>query len=65
MAYLQVRLAPDHLPILFWKHAKVFSRFMLSPRVFHKKLALKDTESRPKLIVLIGGRLHKFCILRS
>ena len=61
---LQVHLAPDHLPILFWKHAKAFSRFMLSSRVFHKKVPLKDIESRPKFIVLLNGCLHKFCILR-
>ena len=62
--FLQVHLAPDHLPILFWKHAKIFSRFMLWSRVFHKKLPLKDIESRPEFIVLIGESLHKFCILR-
>ena len=61
---LQVHLAPDHLPILFRKHAKVFSRFMLSSRVFHKRLPLKDIESIPKFIVFPDGSLHKFCILR-
>ena len=61
---LQVHLAPDHLPILFWKHAKVFLRFMLSSRVFHKKLPLKDIESKPKFIVLPDGSVYKFCILR-
>ena len=61
---LQVHLAPDHLHILFYKHAKVYSRFMLSSRVFHKRLPLKDIESRPKFIVLPDGSLHKFCILR-
>ena len=49
---LQVHLVPDHLPILFWKRTKVLSRFMLSSRVFHKRLPLKDIESRSKLIVL-------------
>ena len=61
---LQAHLAPDHLPILFWNHAKDFSRFMLSSRVFYKRLPLKDIESRPKFIVLPDGSLHKFCILR-
>ena len=37
---------------------------MLSSRVFDKKLPIKDIESRPKFIVLIGGSLHKCCILR-
>ena len=62
---LQVHLAPDHLPILCWKHAKVFSRFMLSSRVSHKRLPLKDIESRPKFIVLPDGSLHKFCVYGS
>ena len=61
---LHVHLAPDHLPIIFWKHTKVFSRFMLSSRVFHKRLPLKDIESRSKVIVLPDGSLHKFCIIR-
>jgi len=61
---LQVHLAPDHLPILFWKHANVFSRFVLSSRVLHKRLPLKDIESIPKFIALPDGSLHKFCILR-
>jgi len=60
---LQVHLAPDHLPILFWKHAKVFSCFMLLSRVFYKRLPLEDIKSRPKFIVLPDGSLHNFVFL--
>ena len=57
----QVHLPPDHLPILFWKHAKVFSHFMLSSKVFLKRLHLTDIKLRPKFTVLPDGCLHKFC----
>ena len=46
------------------KRDSVGSCLILSSSVFHWQLPRKDSESSPKLSVLIVGSLHKFCILR-
>ena len=52
---LQVHLALGHLPILFWKHAKVCHVLCCHQGCSTGNCTLKDIESRPKFIVLIGG----------
>ena len=62
--YYNVKLAanpggaffPDHF--LFLNARNVGSFLILLPRIFQRKLLLKDSDSSPKLVLLIVGNLQ-------
>ena len=71
-----MHLAPDHLPVLFWKHAKVFSRFVLSSMVSHGGSILSYFICRCTIDLLvvfwerticrsIFGRVPCSCVVRA
>ena len=57
-----MHIFPDQFFILFLNARSVCSFLILSSRVFQRTLPLKDSDSSPKLALLIVGNLQRLFI---
>ena len=66
--YLQIRqlhLSPSQCLIALLKAATLGSAFIVSQRLFQRRLPLKDNDSIPNFVVRVFGNRHKFFVRKS